>query len=177
MGDDVKTFCFNHFKTLFPETGDGFLHVHVKKLLEAGVVDFSFGTIDEPDAVIIKRTHEVYPTDDIVQIEMLLIIRKRLGHAGDEVAFQPIKKLEGFLLQFKVVNFLSIVGDHFLPDAKFILKRDGGVGREAQFVVMKFIRFPNKIPNRLLSVAIGGVGMEVAFHVQKVKRALILRKL
>lgn len=94
MSDNIKLLSFNHFKSLFPESGDGLTDVIAKKIVKTLVVDFTFGAVDEPDIVAVVGAHEMHPTDDIIKVKSIAIVGEGLGHAGDKVAFQSFEQLQ-----------------------------------------------------------------------------------
>ena len=164
MGDNIKLLSFNHFKTLFPEGSDGFPDITSKIFCQTMVVNLAFGAIDEPDMVAMWLADQMDASDDIIEVKGILEIKERLGHAGDEVAFEATEQLQIRELRLKGMDGRGINGDSVLVDAEIVLEGDGRVGREAELVVVELGGALHKKLNRLLAVAEGGVGMVVVFH-------------
>ena len=167
MSDNIKLLSFNHFKTLFPESSDGFSNITSKIFCQTIVIDFSFGAIDKPDMVAVGLANQMHAADNIVKVEGVFEIGERLGHAGDEVAFETAEQLQIRILRLKGVNGGRILGDRLLADAEIVLEGDGRVGGEAELVVVELGGALHKKVYRLLSVAEGGVGMVVILHEKK----------
>lgn len=164
MGDNIKLLSFNHFKTLFPESSDGFLDITSKIFCQAKIIDFPFGAIDEPDMVAVGLANQMHAADDIVEVKSIFEIGERLGHSRDEVAFETTEQLQIRILRLKGMYDGSILGDSLLVDAKIVLEGDGRVGGEAELVVVELGGALHKKVDRLLAIAEGGVGMVVIFH-------------
>ena len=173
MGDNIKLLSFNHFKALLPESSDGFLDITSKIFCQAKIIDFPFGAIDEPDMVAVGLANQMHAADDIVEVKGVFEIGERLGHAGDEVAFETTEQLQIRILRLKGMNGSSIVGDSLLADAEIVLEGDGRMGGEAELAVVELGGALHKKVDRLLAVAEGGVGMVVIFHEKCAKNRVI----
>lgn len=169
MGDNIKLLSFNHFKTLFPKSSNGFSDITPKIFCQTIIIDFPFGAIDEPDMVAVGLANQMHAADNIVKVEGVFEIGERLGHAGDKVAFETTEQLQIRILTLKGMNGSSILGDRLLVDAEIVLEGDGRVGGEAELIVMELRGALHKQFDRLLAIAEGGVGMVVIFHEKKAR--------
>ena len=164
MSDNVKLLGFNHFKTLFPESGDGLADVIAEKVMKSLVVDFTLGTIDEPDMVTVVGAHQMHAPDDVIEVKSVAIEGKRLGHAGDKVAFQSFEQLQIRVLLLQRIDNGGIFGDGGFADTELILERNRGMGGKAELPVVQFGSPLHETLERILSVAVGGVGVVIVLH-------------
>ena len=167
MSDNVKLLSFNHFKSLFPESGDGLADVIAEKVVKSLVVDFTLGAVDEPDIVAVVGTHQMHPTDDVIEMKCVLVEGEGLGHAGDEIAFQSFEQLQIRVLLLQRVDGGRIIGDGRFADTELILERDGRMRRETELMIMQLGSFFHKTLQRIFTVAVGGMGVIVVFHSTK----------
>ena len=172
MSDNIKTLYFNHFVSLFPESSNRLTDVAGKEILKPVVVNFAFGAIDEPDIIAVGSAYKVHPPDDIIEVESFAIEGKGLGHARDEVAFQPTKQLYFRILLLESVNGIDILRNSLLADAEIVVEGHGGVRGEAELGVMKLNGLLDESVQGLLPVAESGVGMVIVLHGRSGQRPL-----